>query len=255
MLRCGAAHLGNIPWLEISRPPPKYYPSNLSQRLTTETPDRSSLLTILCKQPSYALRRSECDSGQHWIIMTATPFKHSPLNPADPRAIQILNLLPSRDLEGPVYCELRHSSLNEDNVRYEAVSYTWGDFKPGHRVFINGLYLDVTPNCLQALKSFRRKFHSRTLWVDAICIDQRDTDESRRERDRQVMIMGDIYRKAQKVLAWLGPEEPTTARTISKLKRLAISGAIEHVPVLGLLTAAEPWAEWSLVDRQDRDGE
>lgn len=186
--------------------------------------------------------------------MTATPFKHSPLNPADPRAFQILNLLPSRDLESPdVYCELRHCSLNEDDIRYEAVSYTWGDFEPGHRVFINGLYtLDVTPNCLQALKSFRRRFHSRTLWVDAICIDQRDTDISRRERDRQVMIMGDIYRKAQKVLAWLGPEEPTTARTISKLKRLAISEAVERVPVLNWLTAAEPWAEWSLVDR---DGE
>lgn len=184
--------------------------------------------------------------------MTATPFKHSPLDPADPQAFQILNLLPSRDLEAPVYCELRHCSLNED-VRYEAVSYTWGDFEPGHRVFINGLYtLDVTPNCLQALKSFRGKFLSRTLWVDAICIDQRDTDISRRERNCQVGIMGDIYRKAQKVLAWLGPEEPTTARTISKLKRLAFAESVERVPVLGLLGASESWAEWPLVDR---DGE
>lgn len=34
--------------------------------------------------------------------------------------------------------------------------------------------------------------------------------------------MGDIFRKAQKVLVWLGPSEPSTARTIANLKALAM---------------------------------
>jgi len=157
--------------------------------------------------------------------MTITPFEHSPLNPADPRAIQILELLPSRNLKSPVHCELRQCSLDQD-VRHEAVSYTWGESEPGHT-------LDVTPNCLEALRSLRRRFRRRILWIDAVCVDQREDDASRRERDRQVRIMGDIYRKAQKVLVWLGPEEPSSARTIAKLKLIAMVEAIRESTRLG----------------------
>lgn len=165
--------------------------------------------------------------------MTTTPFKHSPLDPADPRAIQILELLPSRNLKGPICCELHQHSLDKD-IRYEAVSYTWGDPEPGHTVFVNGSHtLDVTPNCLEALTCLRRRLHRRYLWVDAICIDQREDDTSRRERDRQVRIMGDIFNKAQRVLVWLGPAEPTTARTIARLKLIARVEAIRDSVNLG----------------------
>lgn len=153
--------------------------------------------------------------------MTTTPFEHCPLDAAKPLAIQILDLLPSCTLKGPIHCELRHHSLDED-VPYEAVSYAWGDPEPGYTVFVNGSHtLEVTPNCLDVLISLRRRFHRRTLWIDAICIDQRDVGTSKRERDRQVKIMGDIYRKAQKVLIWLGPGQPSTARTIARLKLIA----------------------------------
>lgn len=153
--------------------------------------------------------------------MTTTPFEHSPLDPADPRAIQIFELLPSRNLKGPIRCELHHHSLDK-GVKYEALSYTWGDPEPGHTIFVNGPHtLDVTPNCLEALMCLRRRFQRRSLWVDAICIDQRENDTSKRERDRQVKIMGDIYHDAQKVLVWLGPAEPSTARTIARLKLIA----------------------------------
>lgn len=150
-----------------------------------------------------------------------TPFEHSPLDPADPRAIQILELLPSPDLKGPICCELHHHSLDEE-IQYEAVSYRWGDPEPGNTVFVNGPYtLDVTPNCLQALTCLRQKSRRRRLWIDAICIDQRENDTSKRDRDRQVKIMGDIYHQARKVLVWLGPAEPSTARTIARLKLIA----------------------------------
>lgn len=153
--------------------------------------------------------------------MTTTPFEHSPLNPADPRAIQILELLPSRNLKGPIRCELRHHNLDDD-VRYEALSYTWGSPEPGHTIFVNGSHtLDVTRNCLEALISLRQRFKRRPLWIDAICIDQRANDTSKRERDRQVSIMSDIYHKAKKVIVWLGLAEPSTARTIARLKLVA----------------------------------
>ena len=42
----------------------------------------------------------------------------------------------------------------------------------------------------------------RTLWVDSICINQRDDDE----RSQQVRLMDWIYRKASAVLIWLGED-------------------------------------------------
>ncbi|KAL1854057.1 hypothetical protein Daus18300_011555 [Diaporthe australafricana] len=178
--------------------------------------------------------------------MTNTPFEHSPLDPADPRAFQILEILPACNLKGPICCLLRHCSLGED-IRYEALSYTWGRPEPGHTVLINGSHpLDVTPNCLQALSSLRRRFHRRTLWVDAICIDQRDCGTSKRERDRQVRIMGDIYRTAQKVVVWLGPEEPTSARTITRLKLVSKIQAASKSVSLGstALFRLERYLSW-----------
>ncbi|TPX14060.1 uncharacterized protein E0L32_000454 [Thyridium curvatum] len=44
----------------------------------------------------------------------------------------------------------------------------------------------------------------RYFWADAICIDQNDQVH----RAKQVAMMGDIYTAAQKVLVWLGKEEP-----------------------------------------------
>ena len=38
------------------------------------------------------------------------------------------------------------------------------------------------------------------MWIDALCINQDDPDE----RSQQVMLMGEVLRSAQKVIAWLG---------------------------------------------------
>jgi hypothetical protein len=42
----------------------------------------------------------------------------------------------------------------------------------------------------------------RCIWIDALCINQVDIPE----RNAQVLLMGDIYNKAQRVVAWLGEE-------------------------------------------------
>lgn len=47
--------------------------------------------------------------------------------------------------------------------------------------------------------------HSRTLWADALCINQKDDDE----RAAQVKLMGLIYFKAQRVRIWLGRDDVT----------------------------------------------
>lgn len=49
----------------------------------------------------------------------------------------------------------------------------------------------------------RLKDNTRTLWVDALCINQEDNDE----RAHQVGLMGQIYSKSKTTLLWLGDVE------------------------------------------------
>jgi hypothetical protein len=157
-------------------------------------------------------------SVSHKIM--ALPFEYSPLDPSDSRAFRILYLLPSLRDEDPILCELENHSLDEA-IKYEALSYAWGQAAPTCPIIINGQgAVNVTESCVEALRSLRRKVHRRTLWVDAICINQHDSDTSKRERNHQVKFMFEIFKKAQNVLVWLGPEEPGTARTIRILKLL-----------------------------------
>jgi hypothetical protein len=152
-------------------------------------------------------------------------FEYPPLDPSDPRAFRVLKLLPSSNEKDPIRCELRNRTLDE-NIKYEALSYAWGQVAPSCPVIINDeAVVNVTESCVDALRSLRGRSHRRTLWVDAICINQDDNDTSRREKNHQVKCMFEIYKNAQCVLIWLGPEESGTARTLKILKLLAFLNA------------------------------
>lgn len=60
---------------------------------------------------------------------------------------------------------------------------------------------------MQALQRFRLVDQERTVWADGLCINQ--APEALDERIGQVRLMGEIYRKAQRCLIWLGlgPED------------------------------------------------
>ncbi|KAK8859196.1 HET-domain-containing protein [Apiospora arundinis] len=87
---------------------------------------------------------------------------------------------------------------------YEALSYTWadesGDSTPCKTMQLSGRPLLITTNCENALRRIRRRFSSRHLWVDAICIDQNNISE----RGHQVQLMPSIYSEAQSVLIYVG---------------------------------------------------
>lgn len=55
---------------------------------------------------------------------------------------------------------------------------------------------------MMALKRLRLPSTSRLLWVDQLCVDQDNDDE----KAQQIQIMGDIYRKAKRVVIWLGED-------------------------------------------------
>ncbi|KAI8167338.1 Heterokaryon incompatibility protein 6, OR allele [Colletotrichum sp. SAR 10_70] len=83
---------------------------------------------------------------------------------------------------------------------YEALSYVWGDATPSEHILIEEHTVPITTNLHSALVHLRHSSEARTLWVDALCINQ----STHGERNQQVMIMGDIYKSARQVVVWLG---------------------------------------------------
>jgi hypothetical protein len=106
----------------------------------------------------------------------------------------------SSDVGGPLCCELVHRLLSETTTSYAALSYTWGEPSEQRWIKVNGRPFHVQPNLYAALHAIRPTEGDLWLWVDALCINQKDIPE----RNNQVALMGDIYRNASEVrsLAW-----------------------------------------------------
>ena len=86
---------------------------------------------------------------------------------------------------------------------FTALSYVWGDAKDTLPIMLNNKVVQVTKNLATALRHIehhRSQRGIRVFWVDALCINQEDNSE----KSHQVQMMGDIYRKATQVFAWLG---------------------------------------------------
>lgn len=123
--------------------------------------------------------------------------RYSPLQ--DGR-IRLLELAPTTEENSPIACKLSTVSPSQ-SPDYEALSYVWGDtIHYGQPLLLGGIAVWVTDNLALALRSLRRPSSWRTLWVDALCINQDDPQE----RCQQVDMMGHIYREASGVVIFLG---------------------------------------------------
>jgi hypothetical protein len=121
------------------------------------------------------------------------------------RQIRLARLAPSSDINAQPSCKLEIVSL-EDNCAYEALSYVWGDPNVTRPILMQGAEVQVTTNLEAALRYLRQPTEESLFWIDAICVNQSDIQE----RNAQVLLMKDIYSKADAVRVWLG--EATTGR-------------------------------------------
>ena len=67
-------------------------------------------------------------------------------------------------------------------------------------ILVNNELVKIGRNLFDFLCRLQLPDEDRTIWVDALCINQNDISE----RNHQVRLMGDIYRCAEAVLVWLG---------------------------------------------------
>src|ERR1700710_1281267 len=118
--------------------------------------------------------------------------------------------------DDPIKGSLIHNRLS-DGRKYEAISYVWGLEAASKIIGIDGRDRVIRENLWRALKGLRYPDRLRYLWVDAICIDQTNTEE----RNHQVRQMKSIYQTAERVCVWLGWENQDCITTFNKLKKNA----------------------------------
>lgn len=115
-------------------------------------------------------------------------------------------------------------SGNTLEPKFEALSYAWGSGKNCVYIIVQGDFdakLAVTRNLLEALQHLRDGTQSRTMWIDAVCLNQEDTVE----KGLQLPRMRDIYRLAYRVVVWLGP----------KSKRFRLGRRLDRDKILALV--------------------
>ena len=154
-------------------------------------------------------------------------YKYQPLQTEE--SIRILILSPSNDINEPLRGELECTERaqilqgrTDASMYYETVSYAWGMQTPTESLFLekNTSEIKITKNVDCILRNLRRSSVTRSLWIDALCLNQDDKDE----KSVQVPLMGKIYAQAKKVHIWLGDSDEGTTKTWAFLRTVGALG-------------------------------
>lgn len=137
------------------------------------------------------------DDSKTTIFGSNMEKAYTPLDEYRPQ-IRLLELLPGV-VDAEIECELHITSL-DDSPQYEAVSYTWGRPTRDKAIKLTGSLVPLGDNLFSILRHLRYPDRPRTIWVDALCINQDDVEEKK----GQVQIMARIYSECEQCLIWLG---------------------------------------------------
>ncbi|KAH7409173.1 heterokaryon incompatibility protein-domain-containing protein [Cadophora sp. MPI-SDFR-AT-0126] len=156
------------------------------------------------------------ESDQNVSLLASLPFqviddgclRHPSLESREIRLVTLLRGNSNEQLE----CRMENFRIDQCHY-YEALSYVWGDNSELNPLRVNNAWFQITRNLFEALHQLRSSDRDRSLWIDQLCIDQTDLDE----RAAQVEMMGDIYKQANQVLCWLGPDGDEEADLASDL--------------------------------------
>jgi hypothetical protein len=86
---------------------------------------------------------------------------------------------------------------------------------------VNGLEWFVTENLYFALLHLRQEDDPLTLWVDALCIDQKNDEE----KSWHVQQMRQTFGEAERALVWLGTGSDDAQAAMSMLQRIGSVGS------------------------------
>ncbi|RGP65272.1 het domain-containing [Fusarium longipes] len=149
------------------------------------------------------------------------PFKYESL--PTQTSIRILILYPAADTSTPLEVDLlikdRYELLCDPrNSTYNAVSYVWGEGAHDIPLYCpsQARYFYISAVVDGMLRTLRKGHKEMRLWIDALCLNQKDDQE----KSIQVQQMGQIYHMANKVYIWLGPANPSVPSAFTFLRAL-----------------------------------
>lgn len=189
-------------------------------------------------------------------------YNYHPLPAGSIRLLQIDRVVaPSADPEDDLLEDLKislHDYPLSSCPDYIALSYTWGEangitlestkpqiFTQEARCFpisCDGQIIRGTRNLRSALRYLRNSLHwnevalqdstsaserlgfinefgcAKLFWIDALCIDQDDIFE----KQQQIPLMGQIYRRAQSCLVWLGEADEWSDSVLDWMKEISM---------------------------------
>lgn len=138
--------------------------------------------------------------------------------PENGSPLRFLTVLPPEDEDAEtIKCTLTLGFLESfPPPEYEALSYAWGIGPDEHSIIVNGLPFQIRENLMLALQHLRLPNKSRTLWIDAICINQADLFE----RSQQVSQMHRTFAGAECVLVWVGVKSTSSDEALQCFNKI-----------------------------------
>ena len=205
-----------LQYLRVKHPSLSRAAENLS-RLNVE---RQKLNHIIAERHAQEPVKTTNGSDNANMVLqnTAGHFEYRKLPKG--RYIRVLHLLPSPNFHDPIQCDLEEFSLDSSSDQqrgFRAVSYVWGSQDRTELVSCEGKTFLTTRSCDLVLRNLRQKQNACRLWIDAICISQKSTEE----RNQQVLLMGDIFKSARQVYIWLGQGSQEITTVLHRFQKLA----------------------------------
>lgn len=88
----------------------------------------------------------------------------------------------------------------DEDPDYQALSYFWGDPNALRPISLQGRIVQISRNLESTLRHLRYEDRERTLWIDALSINQSDVIE----KTQQVRQMHLIYARTHHLIVWIG---------------------------------------------------
>ncbi|KAK1758934.1 heterokaryon incompatibility protein-domain-containing protein [Echria macrotheca] len=135
--------------------------------------------------------------------------------------IRLLNLKRGRD--GRIRGILHNFNLDDPTrPNFVTFSYVWGPSNYTHSIWIDEAPFPVLDNLYPLLQAICDSACFRIpdyhwVWIDSICINQKDEHE----RAQQVQLMGRIYQESLRTVVWLGQSDERSDRAVDFLCELA----------------------------------
>lgn len=134
----------------------------------------------------------------HQVPIAQEPYLYRPLNTSADE-IRVLEVHAGQYIDA-LKCTVHNLSLQDPNIEYETISYSWGRSPKFRHLELDGKRGKAPCLAYRALKRMRQVCSSRFLWIDAVCINQSDLEE----RSQQVAMMNKVYSRSKGNLIYLG---------------------------------------------------